>query len=325
MAGPTDTSLNPVDAGPNTDARPATCTREPWLLFELSSEASSTLYAMRADGSDGHPLNLASQGGSASVSPDGTKIFYITFTAEPADAGYLGTLFAQDVGSGASQPVLTDPAGSFQTTYTALSYSALSPDGRTLAYTLGYDVHLVNPDGTNDRLLLQGSQDNGIVYGHPSFTPDSLTVLYGSGGNFGSIRVDGSAMSTLVTEDGPGPQYPNVALSPDGASVASVIGCAGLDAGAVDTTLRVYPYASLPAPCESGKVVAVVDGGYFAAPNGCPNPSWGPSGLIAYNSGPDVYVVDPGGGFPRNMTAALTGSSRQAFDPIWAPACAPIP
>jgi Tol biopolymer transport system component len=312
------------DAGPSSDGSPPACRGEPWLLFELTDDTTGGLYAMRADGSQGHALNVPMQGGYASLSGDGTKLFYVTFTPEAADAGYLGTLFMQDLRSGTTTTLLSDPAGSFTTTYTALSYSALSPDGRTLAYTIGYDVHAFDMGTMNDRVLLQGSLANLIVYGHPSFTPGSDTVLFGTSDAFGSIGVDGSDMETLVAEDGIGPIYPNVALSPDGSSVASVIGCAGLDAGLVDTTLRVYPVASLPAACESGTVVTELDDTY-SSPNGCPNPSWGPSGLIAYSSGTDVYVVDPDGGAPRNMTAELTADAGAAFDPIWAPACAPIP
>jgi hypothetical protein len=116
-----------------------------------------------------------------------------------------------------------------------------------------------------------------------------------------------------------------VTVSPDGASVASAIGCAGEDGGAGDTALRVYSLVSLPADCATGRVVTTLDP---ASPSmsGGPNPSWGPSGLIAYGSGIDVYLVDAAGGTPRNMTARLTaGGQASAADPIWAPACAPIP
>jgi hypothetical protein len=311
------------DAGrPNEDS--AACRAAPWLLFELSKETTTSLYAMRADGTQGHRLKLGHQAGYASLSVPGTQLLYVGISTEPNDAGYLNTLSEEDLPSGPSLPLATSLVqNDIEDETLALTYSALSPDGKTVAYTHGYDVRLVNVDGSNDRLLLQGSTDSNFVYGHPSFTNDSQTVLYGfvtTFSAFGSIHVDGSAMTTLVTEDGPGPQYPNPTLSPDGTSVASAIGCAGDDAGAT-TKLRVYPFASLPAPCASGRIVTVVDDNF----SGGVNPAWGPSGLIAYGSGNDVYVVDASGGTRRNMTAALTPGTDAAFDPIWAPACAPIP
>lgn len=311
------------DAGePNIDAAPCS-TEQPWLIFELSGGTSTSLYAMRADGTHGHVLPVAPNGGSASISIDGTQLFYVTFT-NPADAGYQQALLAQNLSNGTTRTLVSGPYENVAPNYNVLSYSALSPDGQTLAYTYGYDVRLINIDGSNDRPLLQTSNDDIPIYGHPAFTSDSATVLFGVDSAFGSIRVDGSDIETLVTEDGSGPEFPNVSLSPDGLRVASAIGCADLDAGLGNATLRVYAFSSLPAPCASGRVVTILDES-SPSMSGGPNPAWGPSGLIAYGSGNDVYVVDPDGGAPRNMTRDLTADAGSAFDPIWAPTCAPIP
>jgi hypothetical protein len=287
----TSSASLPRDAG--RDAPPP-CTRPPWLLFELTEGESTHLYAVRADGSDGHVTPVAPNGTSVSFSPDGTQVFYETFT-DPDDAGFVQSLIVEDLGTGATRVLVSGPAIDSFPGYNLLSYSALAPDGHTLAYTYGYDVHLIDIDGSNDRVLLQAPSDGSVVYGHPSFTSDSQTVLYGSAGDFGSIGVDGTGMTTLVSQTGLGPLFPNVTPSPEGASVAAVMGCAGMDAAAESTALRVYPLASLPAPCESGTVVTYLPN-RFAAPNESSNPSWGPSGLIAYGAGVDVYVVDPAGG-----------------------------
>jgi hypothetical protein len=297
----------------------------PWLLFGLSSGASAGLYAMRADGSEGHLLDVAQGAIAPSISADGTQLFYATLTEEADDAGYTQALVGYNLQTGATRTLVSGAYGDVAPNYTVLSYSALSPDGLTLAYTYGYDVRLVDVDGSNDRALLQTSSDDIPIYGHPVFTPDSKTVLYGTGGAFGSVRVDGSALTTLVTEGGDGPEFPNVTPSPDGASVAAAITCSGPDAGADETTLRVYSLASLPAACATGRVVTTLSPSSRSMSGG-PNPAWGPSGLIAYGSDADVYLVDPRGDAPpRNMTAKLTGGDRAAFDPIWAPGCAPIP
>jgi hypothetical protein len=320
---PTDGGVAPGDAGV-----PPPCRGQPWLVFQLSSESGSNVYAMRADGSGGHILHLAKDGAFPSFSANGAKLLYVTIDAEAGDGGYLNTLVEQDLGTGATLELVTSLVQTdAEESSKALSYSAVSPDGTTVAYTIGYDVHLVNIDGTADRLLIQGSQNQGLIYGHPAFTADSQTVLYGALGNFGSIPVAGSNGPTiLVTQDGTeGPQFPNPSPSPDGSSVASVISCAGFDAGVTETTLRTYPFASLPAPCASGTIVTTLRS-YSSAYNSSANPAWGPSGLVAYGSGTDVWIADPsGGGLPRNMTAGLTRKTGAAFDPVWAPACAPIP
>jgi Tol biopolymer transport system component len=310
-----DAGTREADAGP--------CRGKPWLVFELSGSTSTSLYGMRADGSQGHVLPLAPNGGSASISVDGTQLFYVTVT-NPADAGYQQALLVQDLSTGTTRTLVSGPYEEEAPNYTVLSYSALSPDGQTLAYTYGYDVRLVDIDGSNDRPLLQTSDDDIPVYGHPAFTSDSATVLYGIDSAFGSVRVDGTDMQTLVTQDGSGPEFPNVTVSPDGTSVASAIGCAAFDAGVSGATLRIYSLAALPASCASGRVVTMLNESSPSVSGG-PNPAWGPSGLIAYGSGNDVYVVDPDGGVPRNMTRDLTADAGAAFDPIWAPACAPIP
>ncbi len=59
--------------------------------------------------------------------------------------------------------------------------------------------------------------------------------------------------------------------------------------------------------------------------NSSANPSWGPTNLIAYADGRDVFVVDPATGARRNMTAGLTSEANGAYNPLWAPGCAPIP
>jgi Tol biopolymer transport system component len=320
-----ESDLAGSDAGLGDAEGPTLCRGAPWLVFELARGSSTTLYAMRADGSEGHSLRLASHGGFPSFSADGTKLLYVTATAEADDGGYLQTLVVQQLTSGTTQQLATRLVqGDVEEETVSLTYSAFSPDGQTVAYTAGYDVRAVNIDGTGDHLVIGGSVNDNIVYGHPSFTEDSDTVLYGTSGAFGSVRLDGSANQTLVTQDGVGgPTFPNPTPSPDGSSVASVIQCAS-DAGTMLTALRVYPLASLPAPCESGVEATTLDD-VFSAYNDSANPSWGPSGLIAYGSASDVWVVDPDGGAPRNMTRGLTGKTGAAFDPVWAPACAPIP
>jgi hypothetical protein len=294
----------------------ASCSKPPWLLFDLDDATqpdSSGIYALRADGSDGHMMTLPhSPAFFPSVSPDGSHLLYATF--EPFDAGGGALLYLYDFANQtASLVVMT----------AALTYSAIAPDGQTVAYVNGYDLHDVAPDGTNDRTLLVGpSESTGSGYGHPTFA-DSQTILYGGGGFIGSIGVDGSNNQTLLATYLGGPLYPNAGFSPDHGQIVLGASC---DQESPDA-LRIFPYASLPgASCDSGQVL--VDVSASASPNdGASDPSWGPDGRIAYGSGQDVWVIAASGGTPTNMTAALTGDGGvyAAADPVWAPGCAVIP
>jgi Tol biopolymer transport system component len=268
---------------------------------------------MRADGSSLHVVDLPH--GPAlypSVSPDGTKLLYATFMTPVVDGGVDSTLYLYDFATGTSSVVVTT---------TELSYSALSPDGKTVAYTTGYDLHDVSTDGTNDVTLLTGP-NCGTGYGHPTFGPDSRTIVYVTGGVVGAIGVDGSGNELLMSADPGALYYPNVGFSPDYTQL--VMG--GFCAPTSPDVLVVFPYASLPgASCQSGRVLTEVSfGAGYSMAN---DPSWGTNGLIAYGSGQDVYFIPASGGEPVDMTSALTGDSGiiSAADPVWAPGCVAIP
>jgi hypothetical protein len=307
-----DTKEGALDGG----VPDAPCNEPPWLLFDVLTQTNDppgAIYAMRADGSALHAVSLPH--GPAlypSVSPDGSKLLYGTFMEPVDDGGVDSALYLYDFATGTAKLVVTT---------TQLSYSALSPDGQTVAYTTGYDLHDISPDGTNDRTLLAGPS-NGTGFGHPAFTADSRTILYGTGGVIGLIGVDGTDNETLVNADPGALYYPNAAFSPDYSQL--VLG------GFCDQTspdaLLILPYASLPqATCQSGRVLTDVNeaSGYSMAND----PSWGSNDVIAYGSGPDVYFIGAGGGQPTDMTSGLTGDSgvTTASDPVWAPGCAAVP
>lgn len=289
-----------------------------WLLFDTfdpTGAGASGIYAMRADGTAGHTVPLPHAPALfPSVSPDGSKLLYATFldTDGGADGGDDSALYVYDFASRTASLVVTT---------SQLTYSAMSPDGKTVAYTTGYSLHAIAPDGTNDRALLVGP-NCGAGYGHPTFTADSQTILYATGGVIGAIGTDGTSNETLLSAIPGSFQYPNPAFSPDYRRIVVGVYC---DQDSPQALL-IYPYASLPgATCESGQLL--VDVNDSSAPNLANDPSWGSNGLIAYGSGQDVYVIDAAGGTPTDMTSGLTGDggSVTASDPVWAPGCAPIP
>jgi Tol biopolymer transport system component len=296
----------------------AGCTEPLWLLFNLQDDSPaqrSGIYAMRADGSGGHLVNLPhGPARNASVSPDGSTLLYATYMASATDGGADSTLYAYDLASGKASAIVTT---------TGLTYSALSPDGRTVSYVSDYTLKSIGADGSNDRALLVGPNDQGTGYGHPVFESDSHTIVYATGGIIGAIGADGSNNRTLLDAIPGSFQYPNPAFSPDYQQIVVGLICSQ----GSPYTLRVYPFASLPgAACESGRILTsdITEG---ASPNSANDPSWGDNGLIAYASYPDVFLIDPNGGSPQKLTASLTGDAGvvTASDPVWAPGCAPIP
>jgi Tol biopolymer transport system component len=217
---------------------------------------------------------------------------------------------------------LASQAATLVVTTQQLTYSALSPDGQTVAYVSGYSLKAIGIDGSNDRTLLAGPNQDGGGYGHPAFLADPQTVIYGTNGSIGSIRIDGSDNQTLLTTIPDSFEYPNPGFSPDYTQLAVGSGC-GRDA---PEALRIFMTASLPGePCGAGQFLVDVNEG--ASPNSANDPSWGSNGKIAYSSYPDVWVIDASGGTPTNMTSGLTGDAGTltASDPRWAPGCWVLP
>jgi Tol biopolymer transport system component len=307
-------------SGAGSSSGSPSCTKPLWLLFNLDdgTSAGSGIYAMRADGTGGHIVPLPhAPARNASISPDGTTLLYTTYMTPDVDGGVDSTLYAYDLAAGTAKAIVTT---------TDLTYSALSPDGRTVSYVSGFTLRAIDADGSNDRALLVGDENAGTAYGHPVFEPDSRTVVYGTQGAIGSIEADGTNNQTLL-EAIPGSfQYPNPGFSPDYQQIVVGLIC---DEGS-PYTLSVYPFASLPgASCQSGRVLTtnITEG---ASPNSANDPSWGTNGLIAYASYPDVFVIDPDGGdggAGQNVTAGLTGDAgaATASDPVWLDGCAQVP
>lgn len=319
LFAPTESGNPPIDGGLPDEGVDSGCPQHdnPWLVFDTSSTmgGSETMYAMRADGSAGHFVQLPhAPAYFPSVSPDGTELLYAT-PLQP-DAGGGGgpnapdsALYAYDLVAHTERLLVTTQG---------LTYSALSPDRQTVAYVSLYSLHAASPGGANDRTLLAGPNGDGAGYGHPTFA-DSQTVVYGTGGAIGAIGIDGSNNRTLVMQTAT-LLYPNVGFSPDHQRLAAGVYCDPTTAPA----LAVYDWASLPAPCGSGQVLAAVT--ESSSFNGANDPSWGPTDLIAYGSGTDVYVVPATGGTPTDVTQSLTDAGMlTAEEPVWAPGCVTVP
>jgi Tol biopolymer transport system component len=276
----------------------------PWVLFTWltveGDQGSEQIYARRADGSGGHVLTLPQpQTTYPSTTPDGTALLY-------ADEG-LSQLFLRRFADGTTRQL--DTMGK-------VGFGSIAPNGQTVVYGDGNDLWVAGVDGPPaQHLLVPADSTPTGAAGYPVFLPDSQTVVFAVGGLVQSIKIDGTGLSTLLTDSDP-IRFPNPALSPDGQQLAAMVSC---DSGST-YDLRVYPLASLPAPCTAGVVVTSVP---VAPPYY--DLAWSPTGLIAYSGGHDVFLVSAAGGAPENLTADLTGPMATASEPTWAPGCTALP
>jgi Tol biopolymer transport system component len=286
-----------ADVADEPDASPCGA---PWVLFtfvrieEGGAEQTIQIYGERADGTDGHVLSLPiPQAENPSVSPDGTELLFTDQT--------LSELFLYRFSDGSYGQLRT--AG-------GVGPGAVSPDGRLVAFGDGQNLFLIGVHGAMQRSLVM---EEPKAAGSPVFARDSRTVVFSAEGVVQSVALDGSGLSTLITEEGN--SFPDPTFSPDYTELAAIVSCGG------STALRAYPSGSLPAECASGRVIAVL-------PSGAPPylaPSWGPTGLIAFSDAHDVFLVSASGGAPVRLTAELTTRHSYAAGPTWAPACAHVP
>jgi hypothetical protein len=134
--------------------------------------SGSALYAVPAQGGDVRAIPLPTKvDGSASWSPDGTRLAFV------ADNGQVWIAGA-------------DGSGAHQVTYTLLGAGASpdrpswSPDGGLVAWTQGADLCVTDPAGTVRRLTFtQSSQTSqaSLPAWQPSMQPSSTLAAAGSG------------------------------------------------------------------------------------------------------------------------------------------------
>jgi hypothetical protein len=309
-------STPPGDASAEASAP---CTKAPWVLFDYDVQGMGyEIFAIHPDGSSLHALDLGTtRTANPSISPDGASLLYRTYSDTD------DTLLLRDLASGTTRTIVHITV---QPPSSGLSKGAVSPDNRLIAYGNSPDVHLVAFDGSNDRVLVSGPYEAGCCpwsYGHPAFGADSSTVYFSTIGRLEEIRVDGSGRRLLEQDQffsnpqDPGFSFPNASFSPEYDALVAQVACDVSE-------LRVYPLGSLPGdPCAAGTKLAILQGSQGAS-NEAANPSWGPTGLIVYDDGVDLFLVPATGGTPQNITASITTGGRMAADPVWASGCSTL-
>lgn len=250
------------------------------------ADGGGDLVSMRLDGTDRVVVVSGYTGQPIGIWPDGTKLL----------------MSSTQGGSGSSIDVLDLRTGERKTLFQGERFFmmevALSPDGTRIAYsknsgriqtsTTGYtsphDVHIVNIDGSGDRVLVTGDS--------PLWAPDGSRLLVRYCGDAGNgkpctIKPDGSGVQML---DG-FPYYGGYSWSPDGEWFAG--------------------------PGASGRLsIARIDGSQLRtlgkAMYTSERPAWTPDGSRV------VYIRVPEG--PRDPVSGECGSGCDGVNGIWSAA-----
>jgi Tol biopolymer transport system component len=181
-----------------------------WVAFQRGRE----IYVAGADGRRVHRLATkavpANMGTGIDWSPDGMRLVYIG-----AVKGRYGVFV---VPTSVKAPGPAVPIVLFQPGAPPGRVPAWSPDGSTIALETGFDISLVNPDGTGLRHL----PAQGYVYG-PVWSPDASKLAFTGGNSNYVINADGTGLKQLpgrvCKEAWPGFAQ-RLSWSPDGSMIA---------------------------------------------------------------------------------------------------------
>ena len=191
------TGLRQLTRGPGLDREPAWSPDGTKIVFRRGSAigvtATGDLYLVDLAG--GKLLNITqtrTSEAAPSWSPDGSRIAFerLDQDAETTD------IFVRMVGDG-SEINLTNN----RNVDILNREPSWSPDGTTLAFrrairggSSGYDIWLMNSDGTGQHLLI-ALADADL---EPDWSPDGTKILFAGGTGIYQIRPDGTGLTTLT-------------------------------------------------------------------------------------------------------------------------------
>jgi len=167
---------------------------------------------VQLDGSEKKSLGL---GSAPSLSPDGTRVVYVS----PSKDGPSDGLYITDLASGTRTHLLGTTTGDIN--------SIWSPDGSKIAFTRGlssgligapgpYNIMVTNIDGSDSRQLTDGTDVNNLL----AWMPDENRILYSiasrNGVSLQIMDIQSGEISLLTDVNYNG----TVVVSPDGKRLA---------------------------------------------------------------------------------------------------------
>ena len=178
------------------------------ISFDSDRDGNFDVFAMDADGGNIRPLTRhPSRDVSATWTPDGAGI---VFMSDREDGGFDVYRASADPFAAAARVTRTKSAW----------FPVFSPDGRTLAFHVGRDVHTMPASGGELRRLTTDPA-NGM---YPSWSPDGRRLAFMSWRNgkteIFTMNADGSDQQRLVSMDAGDAVDPR--WSPDGSQIAFV-------------------------------------------------------------------------------------------------------
>ncbi len=253
----------------------------------IAFSESTGIASMNPDGSGQWGVELQVGDTQPAWSPDGTKLAVVTHWADRNGIELLQP-------NGDALGMLTTDGGD--------AYPAWSPDGKTVAFTNGPDVFLIDADGTNRRKL---TSDDAFGYAaRPTWSPDGSTIAYASnrgadGNHIYAVSVATGKEKALTS----GSNYDNSpAWSPDGRTI-------------IFTSSRGPSFGIFSMNVDGTGVEMLTSPNIYADV-----PAWSPDGTqIAFASNADVWVMNADGSNAHRIASANSYSSYPAWQPLGPP------
>jgi Tol biopolymer transport system component len=255
----------------------------------IAFSVQTGIASMNPDGSGQWGVELQVGDTQPAWSPDGTKLAVVTHWA-----GRAGIELLQP--NGDALGMLTTDGGD--------AFPAWSPDGKTVAFTNGPNVFLINADGTNRRKL---TADDAYGYAaRPTWSPDGSTIAYSSfrgadGNHIYAVAVATGKENALTS----GATYDiDPSWSPDGRTILFASTRAGNE--------------GIFAMSPDGSGVKLLTGPNVYADY----PAWSPDGTQIAFVGDGIWVMSSDGGNAHRLTDNPDGAVFPAWQPVAsAPGC----